>query len=192
MAALRILLVISMLAVVAPAAVKREEFQPSEHLNNAHMPSAPVYQGQPMYSQKEPNAFANAFSQSQQLMYNQQHQPSGSAASASQPDYPEAAASNAQPNAAPMQNGAPNGVNNPSNQFQAQPNQANQPNLYYYYYPVQPDNKPKDAYQAQPSNQYSSQVQPNNQNGHSMHSGPDDSNNNQVRTLRLEARFVHF
>lgn len=181
MATLRILLVISMLAAVAPAVVKREEYQPSDHHHSAHhQQSSPVYNGHTMYSQKEPNSFGNTFAQSTQLLYNQQHSSvSAGSSGSSQVDYPEPAASNVQPNTAPLNgpsNGSPNGA--PSS-FQPQPNQA-QPNLYYYYYPVQQDNKPKDAYQAQPSNQYSSQVQPNNPNAQPLHNGPDDQNNNQV------------
>lgn len=160
---LRILVVATMLATVAPAIVKREEFQPSDSASSAHLQSAPVYNAASYSNQG--NGYAPTYSQPQPLMYSA-GQPTG--VQGNQPnEYQEAASSNVQPSSA-----QPNGQGPNQGAFQ-----QNAPNLYYYYYPVQADNKPKEAYQAQPSNQYSSQVQPNQPNGPQ---GQDEGNHNQV------------
>jgi len=142
---LEVILVISMLATVAPAAVKRDDFSSS----GSSSPSASGSSSgssQPVYSPSAPASSGYGASSSGSPQFGGQ---SGYVSRSESPSYGSGQQYPADQHAAASSGSA---------SYQAQ--QANPGNLYYYYYPVQ--DKPKDTnYQASPSNTYSSAVNPN-------------------------------
>lgn len=158
-----ILVVISMMATVAPAAVKRDDFPAGSSAVSGQSAatgssgtSSPVYSppSGSMGSTYSGSGSAITYSQS----YNPGSLPSGTASTNQYADH-SAAGSN--------------------NNYQSSPN--SQGNLYYYYYPVQ--DKPKETgYQASASSQYASAVTPNadgstqhiDSNGQNQASSPSD------------------
>ena len=158
MATIRILLVISMLATVAPAAVKRDDFPAGSSVTSGSG-SQPVYSpsssssaviGSQTYSQP---ANSNSYASS---AYN-----GGSSSSSAGSQYQGDHATSAS-----------------NNNFQSQPSQPG--NLYYYYYPVQDKPKESVSYQASASNQYASAVTPgsDSSSGHIDNSAPASSAQN--------------
>lgn len=136
---LRVLLIVSTLAAVAPAAVKRDDYSSS----TANSPQG----SQPVYS---PPASASSYSSPAAGSSSQNFQ------SASQPSaYNPSAAADHQAAA--------------SSQSYAGGQNGNQGNLYYYYYPVQDKAKDAGGYQASASNQYSSSVTPGADSSQSSH-----------------------
>ena len=126
---IRVLLVISMLATVAPAAVKRDDFSSG----SASTSSASATGSVPVYSPPASGS-SNAFSTPVGVQYG----------------------GNSQPQQYQSNVGQDHQVSASNNNFQSQP--ANQGNLYYYYYPVQDKAKDVGQFQASASNQYSSSV----------------------------------
>lgn len=142
MAIIYVLLVISMMATVAPAAVKRDDFTTGSSSATGQSPatgasgtSSPVYSPPSGSVGSTYSGSGSAISYSQS--YNPGSLPSGTAASSQYSDHSAAGSANS---------------------YQSSPN--SQGNLYYYYYPVQ--DKPKETgYQASASSQYASAVTPN-------------------------------
>jgi len=126
--AIQVLLVISMLATVAPAAVKRDDFSSA---SSASSPSSSATGSVPVYSPPVSGSASSAFST-----------PVGVSYGSSQPQQYQA--------------GQDHQVSASNNNYQTQ--SANQGNLYYYYYPVQDNKGKETGFQASASNQYSSAV----------------------------------
>lgn len=123
-----------MLATVAPAAVKRDDF-PSGSSVTSGTGSQPVYSPS---SSSSGVIGSQSYSQPTSAGYSQSY--SGSSVGSQYQGDHSASAS--------------------SNNFQSQPSQQSG-NLYYYYYPVQDKPKESVSYQASASNQYTSAVTPN-------------------------------
>lgn len=137
---LRLFLVVSMIGVVVPAAVKRDDYSSSTGTGPSPAGSQPVY-SPPASS----SSYSSPVSSSPQSFQ-----------SASQPSSysPSAAADHQAAASSQSYAGAPN---------------SNQGNLYYYYYPVQDKAKDAGGYQASASNQYPSSVTPGSDASQSSH-----------------------
>ena len=156
------LILLSILACVSGASVKREEYNPDSLLalanGNRDSSSATTNNNSPVYSPNSYPSYSASYGTPVQL------------SSANQnvvPNYgaqPDANANQAYDNVA-------SATSNLQIAQQAQPNypNSNQGNLYYYYYPVN-DKSKEINYQASPSNQYTSSIVPQ--------SGDDQSNQN--------------
>lgn len=146
MAFVIVFLVISTLATVAPAAVKRDDYaSPVSNSQSVSGASSPVY---------SPSASS--------ATYSQPANSNGYAVSGS--NVPYSAAQNGYAGTSGSASAASSGVNDHvasasgQSTFQASPGQSNG-NLYYYYYPVQDKSKESaTGYQAAASNQYTSSV----------------------------------
>jgi len=163
------LILLSVVACVCGASVKREEFNPESLLaianGNRDSSSAATSNNSPVYSSNSYPSYSASYGTPPGLSSANQNVASNYGA---QPD--------ANANQAYVDNVAAATSNLQSSNLQiAQPSQPNyssnnQGNLYYYYYPVN-DKSKEINYQASPSNQYTSSiVQPQ--------SGDDQSNQN--------------
>ena len=137
---LLILLLVSMLVAVAPAAVKRDDYSSAPSAGSSAQSTQPVYSPQSSsssYSAPVAAAQSQSFPASQPAAYS-----------------PSAAADHQA--AASAQTYSGHQTSNPGN-------------LYYYYYPVQDKAKDAGGYQASASNQYTSSVTPGSDGAQSSH-----------------------
>lgn len=185
----KLIFILSIIAYVSSASVKREEFNTdpllaltSQVTGNRETPSVSSNNNSPVYNPSNSNGgyspYSSNFANSAVVNTGQN---TGNLVSNNPSNLNYGNQPDSTSNQAFVDNLASAASNLPTpNQNQNQPEFTNnQGNLYYYYYPVQDKNK-EISYQASPSNQYPSTiVQPQNTEDNSGSSATNLSNNQQ-------------
>lgn len=153
---LLVLLLVSLIAAVAPAAVKRDDYSSS-----APSPGSSGAPSQPVYS---PQSSSSSYS---------------APASAPSQSFPANQPAAYSPGAAADHQAAASGQTYSGHQA------SNAGNLYYYYYPVQDKAKDAGSYQASASNQYTSSVTPGADGSQSSHLDSSASSGNSANPSDL-------